>query len=130
MSRAAARFTLALAGALLGSIAAGPLPAAAAKDKVPQQDPAETAFLAGYASEDGGARGKADMHLHTLYSDGTAGVEALLRHVEANTDLDLVAITDHERLDGALRAREIHAAGDFHFELVVGEEITTRRGGC
>ncbi len=76
----------------------------------------------------GGARGKADMHLHTLYSDGTAGVEALLQHIETQTDLDLVAITDHERLDGALRAREIHAAGDFHFELVVGEEITTRRG--
>jgi predicted metal-dependent phosphoesterase TrpH len=79
-------------------------------------------------TRNGGARGKADMHLHTLYSDGTAAVEALLEHIETRTDLDLVAITDHERLDGALRAREIHAAGDFHFELVVGEEITTRRG--
>jgi predicted metal-dependent phosphoesterase TrpH len=73
-------------------------------------------------------RGKADMHLHTLYSDGTAGVQALLDHVEHRTDLDVVAITDHERIDGALRAREIHAAGDYSFELVVGEEITTRRG--
>jgi len=76
----------------------------------------------------GGSRGKADMHLHTLYSDGTVAVEDLLHHIETATDLDVVAITDHERLDGALRAREIHAAGDFHFELVVGEEITTRRG--
>jgi predicted metal-dependent phosphoesterase TrpH len=76
----------------------------------------------------GEARGKADMHLHTLYSDGTAGIGALLDHVERHTDLDLVAITDHERLDGALRAREIHGAGDFSFQLVVGEEITTRRG--
>jgi predicted metal-dependent phosphoesterase TrpH len=74
------------------------------------------------------ARGKADMHLHTLYSDGTSGVEALLDHVERHSNLDLVAITDHERLDGALRAREIHAAGSFSFALVVGEEITTRRG--
>ena len=73
-------------------------------------------------------RGKADMHLHTLYSDGTAGIEALLDHVQRHTDLDLVAITDHERLDGALRARELHAAGEFSFGLVVGEEITTRRG--
>ncbi|HEY8179327.1 MAG TPA: PHP-associated domain-containing protein [Candidatus Limnocylindria bacterium] len=79
-------------------------------------------------ARNGGRRGKADMHLHTLYSDGTAAVEALLQHIETKTDLDLVAITDHERLDGALRAREIHAAGDFHFDLVVGEEITTRRG--
>jgi len=68
------------------------------------------------------------MHLHTLYSDGTMGVEALLDHVERHTDLDLVAITDHERIDGALQARELHDAGDYHFELVVGEEITTRRG--
>jgi hypothetical protein len=73
-------------------------------------------------------RGKADMHLHTLYSDGTAEVQALLDHVERETDLDVVAITDHERIDGALRACEIHAAGGYSFELVVGEEITTRRG--
>ena len=75
-----------------------------------------------------GERGRADMHLHTLYSDGTMEVQALLDHVEQQTDLDLVAITDHERIDGALRARELHAAGGYHFELVVGEEITTRRG--
>jgi predicted metal-dependent phosphoesterase TrpH len=75
-----------------------------------------------------GPMGKADMHLHTLYSDGTASVRALLDHVEQHTDLDLVAITDHERIDGALRARELHAAGDYRFELVVGEEVTTRRG--
>jgi predicted metal-dependent phosphoesterase TrpH len=76
----------------------------------------------------GGELGKADMHLHTLYSDGTASVQAVLDHVEHETDLDVIAITDHERIDGALRAREIHAAGTYSFELVVGEEITTRRG--
>ncbi len=76
----------------------------------------------------GGDRGRADMHLHTLYSDGTMEVQALLDHVEQRTDLDLVAITDHERIDGALRARELHGAGDYHYGLVVGEEITTRRG--
>ena len=76
----------------------------------------------------GGARGKADLHIHTLYSDGTASVAQVLDWVEHQTDLDLIAITDHERIDGALRARELHAAGDFHFELSVGEEITTRRG--
>jgi predicted metal-dependent phosphoesterase TrpH len=70
----------------------------------------------------------ADMHLHTLYSDGTVGVAQLLDHVERATTLDLIAITDHERIDGALRARELHAAGDYSFDLVVGEEITTRRG--
>ena len=76
----------------------------------------------------GGERGRADMHLHTLYSDGVMEVQALLDHVERSTDLDLIAITDHERIDGALRGRELHAAGAYHFGLVVGEEITTRRG--
>ena len=76
----------------------------------------------------GGERGKADMHLHTLYSDGTASVQELLDHVERATDLDVIAITDHERIDGALRAWEIHASAGYSFDLVVGEEITTRRG--
>jgi predicted metal-dependent phosphoesterase TrpH len=79
-------------------------------------------------TRNGGELGKADMHLHTLYSDGTASVRAVLDHVERATDLDLVAITDHERIDGAQRAAETHAAGDYSFALVVGEEITTRRG--
>jgi predicted metal-dependent phosphoesterase TrpH len=68
------------------------------------------------------------MHLHTLYSDGVMEVQALLDQVEHATELDLIAVTDHERIDGAVRARELHAAGDYHFGLVVGEEITTRRG--
>jgi hypothetical protein len=68
------------------------------------------------------------MHLHSLYSDGTASIAAILDHVEHRTTLDVVAITDHERVDGALRAAELHAAGDYAFDLVVGEEITTRRG--
>lgn len=76
----------------------------------------------------GGRRGMADLHLHTLYSDGTARVQDLLDWVERRTSLDLVAITDHDRIDGALRARELHAAGGYHFGLVVGEEVTTRGG--
>ncbi len=68
------------------------------------------------------------MHIHSLYSDGTARVAEILDHVERHTALDVIAITDHERVDGALRAAELHAAGTYSFDLVVGEEITTRRG--
>jgi predicted metal-dependent phosphoesterase TrpH len=68
------------------------------------------------------------MHLHSLYSDGTASVREILERVESSTDLDVVAITDHERIDGALRAAALHREGDYSFDLVVGEEITTRRG--
>ncbi len=89
-----------------------------------------SAVLAGpdLVTRGGGRLGKADMHLHTLYSDGTASVQELLDHVEQRTDLDLIAVTDHERIDGAVRARELHAAGEYSFELVLGEEVTTRRG--
>ncbi len=80
------------------------------------------------APRSGGDLGLADMHIHSLYSDGTARVADILEHVERRTRLDVVAITDHERIDGALRAIELHAAGDYSFDLVVGEEITTRRG--
>jgi predicted metal-dependent phosphoesterase TrpH len=76
----------------------------------------------------GGGRGRADMHVHSLYSDGTASVAQILDHVERHTDLDVIAITDHERIDGALRAAELHAAGNYSFDLVIGEEVTTRRG--
>jgi len=76
----------------------------------------------------GRSRGRADLHLHSLYSDGTASVADILDHVERATDLDVVAITDHERIDGAVRAAERHRDGGYSFDLVVGEEITTRRG--
>jgi len=82
----------------------------------------------GHAPRGGGLRGRADMHIHSLYSDGTASVTQILEHVEQHTDLDVIAITDHERIDGALRACELHAGGAHSFDLVIGEEVTTRRG--
>ncbi|HEX8940121.1 MAG TPA: PHP-associated domain-containing protein [Candidatus Limnocylindrales bacterium] len=72
--------------------------------------------------------GRADLHVHTVASDGTAGVEEILAHVERATDLDVVAITDHERIDAALAARTIARARGFRVEVVVGEEVTTRGG--
>ena len=51
--------------------------------------------------------GRADLHIHTLASDGTAGVVEILDHVERNTELDVIAITDHERIDAALAGRAI-----------------------
>lgn len=84
--------------------------------------------MSGQSGPRGEDRGRADLHLHTLYSDGTARLADLLDWVEQRTILDVVAITDHDRIDGALRARYMHDAGDFHFDLVVGEEITTRSG--
>jgi predicted metal-dependent phosphoesterase TrpH len=72
--------------------------------------------------------GKADLHIHTLASDGTAGVVEILDHVATATDLDVVAITDHERIDAALVGRAMALDRGLRVEVVVGEEVTTRGG--
>ena len=42
--------------------------------------------------------------------------------------LDAIAITDHERIDAALAARDIAAGRGLPIEVIVGEEISTRGG--
>ncbi len=73
-------------------------------------------------------RGRADLHIHTLASDGTASLVDILDHVERNTELDVIAITDHERIDAALAGRAIARDRGLRFEVVVGEEVTTLGG--
>ena len=72
--------------------------------------------------------GRADLHIHTLASDGTAGIVDILEHVERNTDLDVIAITDHERIDAALAGRAMARDRGLRVEVIVGEEVTTLGG--
>jgi len=76
----------------------------------------------------GGAKGKADMHVHTSCNDGTASVREILDFVRDSTDLDVVAITDHDRLRGAQEAVQLQ--GDYDFDIVPGVEMTTLEGHC
>ncbi len=70
--------------------------------------------------------GLADLHVHSTYSDGVATVEAILYHASAHTDLDVIAITDHNTLAGALRAMEL--AGNFRVAVIPGMEVSTTEG--
>lgn len=72
--------------------------------------------------------GKADIHMHSTYSDGCGTIEEILHHVQHHTVLDVIAITDHDEIDGALHARDLWANGSYRFDLIVGEEITTKEG--
>ena len=72
--------------------------------------------------------GKADLHIHSVASDGTATVSQILRFVEEHTDLDVIAITDHERIDAAAHAQALARDRGYRVEVVVGEEVTTRSG--
>ncbi|MHB8508170.1 MAG: PHP domain-containing protein [Candidatus Dormibacteria bacterium] len=72
--------------------------------------------------------GKADMHVHTSRNDGTASVREILDFARDHTDLDLLAITDHDRLRGAQEAVQMQA--EYDFEIVPGLEVTTLEGHC
>ena len=70
--------------------------------------------------------GLADLHIHSTFSDGTATVEAILYYASRHTDLDVIAITDHNTLAGALLALEL--AEKFRVEVIPGMEVTTTDG--
>ncbi|MFL5777965.1 MAG: PHP-associated domain-containing protein [Chloroflexota bacterium] len=72
--------------------------------------------------------GRADLHIHTLASDGTAGVAEILDQAEERTELDVIAITDHERIDAALAGRAMARDRGGRIDVVVGEEVTTLGG--
>jgi predicted metal-dependent phosphoesterase TrpH len=71
---------------------------------------------------------KADLHIHTRVSDGMASIEAVLEYVQEHTDLDVIAITDHEDVTGGLRARELAARRAYRFDVIAGAEVTTMQG--
>jgi predicted metal-dependent phosphoesterase TrpH len=71
--------------------------------------------------------GRADLHIHTLASDGISTGEEVLERAMAR-GLSVVAITDHERIDGALAAQHIAQRRRLSVRVIVGEEITTRNG--
>jgi predicted metal-dependent phosphoesterase TrpH len=77
---------------------------------------------------DAGKMGRADLHMHSTYSDGVATIKQILEYVEQHTNLDVIAITDHDVIEGSLRARDLWAAGNYHFDFVVGEEVSTGEG--
>jgi predicted metal-dependent phosphoesterase TrpH len=75
--------------------------------------------------------GKADLHAHTCHDawgDGNQTVEALFRHVEEKTDIDLFAITDHDSTDAARAAWRLHRRGGYRFGFLPGVEVTNQSG--
>lgn len=69
---------------------------------------------------------KADLHLHTTYSDGTCTPMQLIDHVVTHTDMRVIAVTDHDEIAGAYIAREY--AKERGIDVILGEEISSREG--
>lgn len=70
--------------------------------------------------------GKADLHIHSNHSDGVASITKIMDWVQERTDLDVIAITDHNTIEGARFAKSLEPLYDF--EVVVGEEISSSSG--
>ena len=68
----------------------------------------------------------ADLHSHSIFSDGTLTPEALADRAKAN-GVQLWALTDHDDLSGQARARR--AAGALGIDLLAGVEISTTFAG-
>lgn len=68
---------------------------------------------------------RADIHVHTRYSDGHSSVAQVLDQAD-RVGLSVIAITDHDTIEGALEAQRI--AHRFAVDVVVGEEVSTLDG--
>ena len=71
--------------------------------------------------------GRSDLHMHTNYSDGWPSPSELVDHASRRTNLDVIAVTDHDTIEGALRAAD-RASRRSKIEVIVGEEVSTRDG--
>jgi predicted metal-dependent phosphoesterase TrpH len=70
----------------------------------------------------------ADLHIHTCYSDGWPTPRAVIEYVRRQTELDVIAITDHDTIEGALWAADYAAGLSNGPEVIVGEEVSSRDG--
>ena len=64
--------------------------------------------------------------MHTTASDGWPTPQELVDHAR-HSGLDLIAVTDHDTIEGALRAADL-ASKWSRFNVVIGEEISSRNG--
>lgn len=73
------------------------------------------------------AYSKADTHIHSSYSDGTSSPEDIVKF--ASGKLQVIAITDHNRIKGAFKAKEYSLKNPrLEVEVIIGEEISTKNG--
>ncbi len=69
--------------------------------------------------------GSYDLHIHTVFSDGTMSVEDVLKKAK-HIGLSGISITDHDTLDGSLKALSIQR--DYGVLAIPGVEVSTRYG--
>ena len=73
------------------------------------------------------AGGMADLHVHTHHSDGQDSPGEVLEWA-GRIGLDVIAITDHDAIDGARIAASLAGQVGEGPEVVIGEEVSSRDG--
>jgi len=71
---------------------------------------------------------KADLHLHTDFSDGLHSPRQVVQSA-SKSGVQIIAVTDHDTMEGALRAKEYSLRRpDLGIQVIVGEEVSTLNG--
>ncbi|HLZ22900.1 MAG TPA: PHP domain-containing protein [Ktedonobacterales bacterium] len=70
---------------------------------------------------------KADLHMHTNLGDGTASPRRVL-DIAKQRGLKVIAITDHDHMEGAKHVQELIDREGSDIEMIWGCEVTTREG--
>jgi predicted metal-dependent phosphoesterase TrpH len=71
---------------------------------------------------------KADTHMHTSYSDGLMSPEDTVEIIASETDLRVIAITDHDTAEGAFVAQAYARRRGLPLEVIIGQEFSTVDG--
>lgn len=71
--------------------------------------------------------GYADLHIHSLHSyDGTASISAIFKYASTRTDLNILAITDHDTISGISEALDL--APRYNLQVIPGVEVSSKDG--
>ena len=70
---------------------------------------------------------RADLHLHSRYSFDSKSKPGDILRQALKKNLNVIAVTDHDTVDGGLAVREC-AGADCSVQVVVGMEVSTRQG--
>lgn len=71
---------------------------------------------------------KADTHIHTRFSDGLMSPEETVEIIARQTDVRVIAITDHNTAEGAFVAQAHAQRCGLPLEVIIGQEFSTMDG--
>ncbi len=71
--------------------------------------------------------GRADIHMHTNLGDGWASPRRVIQ-IALQRGLQVIAITDHDHVEGAKRVADLLAQQQVPLQMITGVEVSTRQG--